>query len=439
MIVTVLLVLLNIGSWNSQAQISLDESTSFHSAKTHHVDLSGTVTLDALIQAAQADNPTIQAAQQTANAKKALVSSAKTLPDPIFTFSHMGDIIPLSLQYGDSASARIYTIEQEVPFPGKLGLRGKVASMEAELEEWNHILTHRQIISEIKQAYFDLFLIHKSIEIVENNKELLESLVQIATTKYQVGQGIQQDVLKAQVEISRLLDRLAVLEQRRWIAEAQINNLLYRPPDAPVGTPAPYLKSELQYSLEELIKLAQANSPSLKVQEYEVERRQYSLKLAQSEYLPDFSFGFSYFDRDGNPQMYGLEAKAKLPLYFWRKQKPEVDSARSNLEGARKMRNSTSSSISFQIRQNYTLAITADKLIKLYATGTIPQTDMSLKSAIANYQTGKVNFLNVIDSQAALLEYQLKYQESLDEFQKALAKMEPLVGIDLICAEGKTP
>jgi outer membrane protein, heavy metal efflux system len=389
------------------------------------------VTLDELIQAANENNPTIKAAQQTASAKKSLILPARTLPDPTLTLWHLGDLTPLRLQVGDPSSARTYGIEQDIPFPGKLGLRGKVASMEAEAEEWNHALTHRQVIAELKQAYYDLCLIDKSKEILQKNKDLLGSFEKIAEVRYQVGQGNQQDVLKAQVEIAKLIDRSALLDQRGWIAEAQINNLIFRPPETPIGKPAEYKKAELTYSLEELTELARANSPALKIQEREIDRKQYSLDLAKKEYFPDFTLGFTYLDREGNPTMYGLEAKAKLPLYFWRKQKPEVDAAKANLVGAQRMRESTASSVTFQIRQGYTLATTSDKLVRLYSGSIIPQATFALRSAIANYETGKVDFLSLIDSSTALIEYQLKYYESTTEFQKALAQMEPIVGVDL--------
>jgi len=389
------------------------------------------VTLDELIRAASENSPTIKAAQQNVSAKKSLILPAETLPDPNFTFWQMGGLFPIRLMPGDPSSARTYGIEQDIPFPGKLGLKGKVASMEAEAEEWNHSLTHRQVIADLKQAYYDLYLVHKSKEILQKNKDLLQSFEKIAETRYQVGRGNQQDVLKAQVEIAKLIDRQALLEQRQWIAEAQINNLLYRPPESSVGRPAEYKKAELTYSLEELNELARANSPTIKIQEREIDRRHYSLDLAKKQYFPDFSFGFTYFDRDGNPTMYGLEAKAKIPLYFWRKQKPEVDAAKANLAGAQMMRESTASSVNFQIRQGYTIATTSDKLVRLYSGSIIPQATSSLRSAVANYETGKVDFLSLIDSATALLEYQLKYYESMNEFQKALAQMEPTIGIEL--------
>jgi len=405
--------------------------TNPETAFAEEIDRQKTVTLDELILAANQNNPTIKAAAQTANARRSLILPARTLPDPTFTFWHMGDLIPLRLQYGDPSSARTYGIEQEFPFPGKLGLKGKVAAMEAEAEEWNHELTHRQVIADLKQAYYDLCLVHKSKEILQKDKDLLQSFEKTAQVRYQVGQGNQQDVLKAQVEVAKLIDRSALLDQRGWIIEAQINNIILRPPGTPVGKASEHKKAELAYSLEELTQLAHANSPAIKIQEREIDRRQFSLDLAKKELLPDFALGFTAFSRDGNPEMYGIMAKARIPLYFWRKQLPEVDSAKYNLAGAKRMLESISSTVDFQIKQSYTIATTSDKLARLYAGSIIPQATFSLRSAIANYESGKVDFLSLIDSSTALLEYQLKYYESVTEFQKALAQMEPIVGIEL--------
>lgn len=413
-------------SFAAQDKASIPSVIGIELVETHK-----TITLDELIQEAGRSNPGILAAQETMKAKKSLIQPAETLPDPTIKFAHMGGLFPTRLMVGDPSSARTYGIEQEIPFPGKLGLKGKVASMEAEAEEWNHTLTHRQVIAGLKQAYYDLYLFHKSLEILRKRKDLLQSFEKIAQTRYQVGQGTQQDVLKAQVELAKLIDREALLNQRRWTAEAQINSLLHRPPETPVGIPAEYRKAELTHSLDELAELARTNSPALKIQEREIDRRQYSLELARREYFPDFTVGFTYFDREGNPEMYGVEAKARIPLYFWRKQKPEVEAAKSTLAGARHMRENTASLQNSQIKQGYAVATTSDKLVRLYSSAIIPQATASLHSAIANYETGRVDFLSLLDSNMALLEYELKHYESLTEFHKALAQLEPLVGVEL--------
>ena len=147
-------------------------------------------------------------------------------------------------------------------------------------------------MSELKQAFFDLYLVHKSIDILLKNKELLQNFENIAESRYKVGQTTQQDVLKAQVEESKVLDKLLVQGQKKRIAEAKINNLLYRPAETPVGKPAEFKKAEFAYSLEELTQLAQSNSPALKVSESEISRREQGVELARKEFYPDFAVGF---------------------------------------------------------------------------------------------------------------------------------------------------
>jgi len=203
------------------AQSQLATSQPAHVAGQQVAPEAATVTLDELVQEALEHNPAIQAARRAVDAKRAMILPAQTLPEPTIGFQTMGNLIPPTLQSGDPSSARTVSIEQEIPFPGKLGLKGKMATMEAEAELWNYEQTRRQVIADLKLAYYDLFLIHKSIEIVQKDKDLLQKFTQIAEAKYRVGQGIQQDVLKAQVEISKLIDRLTVLEQRRDIAELE--------------------------------------------------------------------------------------------------------------------------------------------------------------------------------------------------------------------------
>ena len=390
------------------------------------------ITLEELLKAAAESNPEIKSSAQAAAASKAMIPAAGALPDPVVKFENMGNIIPPTLMRGDPSSGRTYGIEQEIPFPGKRGLKESIAAVEAESQQWSHELVHLKVMSELKQAFFDLYLVHKSIEILLKNKELLQNFENIAESRYKVGQTSQQDVLKAQVEESKILDKLLVQGQKKRIAEAKINSLLYRPSETPVGTPAEFKKAEFGYSLEELTQLAQANSPALKARESEIAGKQQGVELARKEFYPDFAVGFSFVERDENPTMYGLMMSAKLPLYFWRKQQPQLEAAQLNLSSVRNMRDNTSATVLYQVKEAYTTATTSEKLANLYGSAIVPQSNLALNSAIANYQVGKIDFLQLIDASMSLLEYQLKYYESMAEFHKALAQLEPLVGVDLI-------
>lgn len=413
----------------NQSKISSEKKHSDPAADT--AEQTDMITLDKLIKEALNRNPSIRAARLAVEGKRARVLPEQTLPDPTLSFQTMGDLLPPTLQADDPSSGRTFTVQQEIPFPGKLELKGKIASTEADVQSWNAEQTRRQVVADVKKAYYDYYFLHKAIKIVEEDRGLLQNFRQVAEEKYRVGQGAQQDVLRAQVEISKLVDRMAVLEQRLEITKEMINSLLHRPPGSPLSEPADFEKAEFRYSFEDLQKLAQVNSPSLKMQELEIERNQQAVKLAARDYYPDFAVAFSYVDRDDLPEMYGLMVSAKLPLYFWRKQRPALQGAQSDLAGARKQRDSTESTLYYNLKDGYTVATTSERLIQLYKTALIPQAGLTLESGYAAYQVGSVDFLTILDTVINLLDYQLKYFEALSEFQKALAQLEPLVGIEL--------
>lgn len=387
-----------------------------------------TVTLEQLIQMALSQSPSIEAADQTAQAKKARIVSETTLPDPVLSFQNMGDLIPPSLQEGDPSSGRFYGIEQEIPFPGKLGLKGKIAAAETAAEEWNAEEVRRQVVADLKEAYFDYGLVMKSMEIIEKDRKLLQAVTEVAQSRYAVGEGSQQDVLRAQLELSRVQDRLAVLEQRRSSMGALINNLAYRPAGSKLGMPGFPEKAQLAFTEEEVLRRAVQNAASIQKQERQISRSEHAVDLARKEYYPDFALGFTYVDRRSDPEMYGLMVKAKVPLYFWRKQRLDLESARLNLSAARKQRDGETSSVSYAARNAYALAHSAQKLAHLYGTTVLPQAQLTFESSLASYQVGDSDFRMLMENLSMLLEYELKHYEALADFHKALARLELYTG-----------
>jgi outer membrane protein TolC len=387
-----------------------------------------TVPLEQLIQMALSRSPVIEAADRTAQARKARIVSETTLPDPILSFQNMGDLIPPSLQEEDPSSGRFYGIEQEIPFPGKLRLKGKIAAAEAEAEEWNAEGVRRQVVADLKEAYFEYGFIMKSMEIIEKDRSLLQAAAEVAQSGYAVGEGSQQEVLREQLELSRLQDRLAVLDQRRASVVALINSLVYRPSDASLGKPAFPKEARLAFTEEEVMRRALQNAARIQERERQVNRSEHAVDLARKEYYPDFALGFTYVDRRSDPEMYGLMVKAKVPLYFWRKQQPDLDSARLSLTAARKQKESEASSVSYAVRNAYALARSAQKLAHLYETTIVPQARLTFESSMASYQVGDSDFRVLLENLSALLEYELKYHESVAEFHKALARLELYTG-----------
>jgi outer membrane protein, heavy metal efflux system len=391
----------------------------------------GLPALQRLIEQALENNPEIKAMQRRFDMMRARIPQAKALDEPMLSVGYMGNITPFQVQKGDPSSGRTISISQDLPFPGKRSLRGKVASSDADAEWWNFEQTRRNVVAEVKDAYFDLYYLTKAIGVVNKTKTLLEQFTKIAEARYSVGKGIQQDVLKAQVEFSKLIELQTMLEQRKQIAEARLNSLLYREPESFVGTPEELKPRDFSYSLAELNETAVANFPELKAQRRKIEGAQYSIQLAKKDFYPDFSVGFTYTNRPAMPEMYGVMVGIKLPVYYAKKQRPALTEATASFEAEKRSLENITTVLMFKIRDKYLSETTAKRLVSLYSTTIVPQSSLSLESAIAGYEVGKVDFLTLLDNLVTLLNYELSYYEQLSNEEKAVAALEPLVGVTL--------
>jgi outer membrane protein, heavy metal efflux system len=392
------------------------------------------IKLQALIEEAVERNPEIKVMRRGFDMMRARIPQARALPEPMLNVGYMGNAVPIppfDIQEGDPSSGRVFSFTQEIPFPGKLAIKGRMANVGAEAEWWNYEQTRLNVIAEVKDAYFDLFYIHKSIETVMKNKELLGKFAKIAEASYTVGKGIQQDALKAQVEISRLTDQLITLDQRRKVAEARLNSLLFREPETPVGEPEEIRPREFTQSFTDLIEAAFTNYPALKAQRRRIDREQYNVQLARKDFYPDFSLGLTYLNRPGMPEMYGAMVGVKIPLYFWQKQRPALAEATAGAAAERERLESITTLLYLKIKDRYLAATAAGRLAQLYGTTIIPQSTLSLESAIAGYEAGKVDFLTLLDNLVTLRNYELSYYEQLSNVEKAIAALEPLVGVTL--------
>lgn len=393
---------------------------------------SGTITLDALVAEALEKSPEILAARRKFDAATKRPSQVSTLPEPKFNLTNFGVGHPASaLNRSEFAYVGI-GVSQEFPFPGKLSLMRAMARKEADSERQIVLDAELRVISRLKQAYYDLYYNHKAIEIVEKNRDLLDKFTKIAEAKYRVGSGIQQDVLKAQVEISTLMQRLEMIGQQKGSLEAFINSLLNRPVSMELGKPAQVNKSELNRPLDELLRLARENAPRIRGRQELLDSNAFALNLARKEYMPDFGASFQY-QKTGSfyPDYYMATFEVKVPLYFWRKQRLGVEEAATRLVQTRHEYQVTSQEISFGVKDQFLIAKTSERLLSMYEQGVIPQAAASLESGLAGYQTGKVDFLTLINNLTVLLNFEMDYYRELSNQQKAVARLEEFVGVKL--------
>jgi outer membrane protein, heavy metal efflux system len=389
-------------------------------------DLAASVDLPGITAYARANNPEIRAMEQRWRAAQARPSQAGSLPDPTVSMAYHNQSFD-RFQQGRSDMAWLqFGAEQELPFPGKLALKETSAAREAEREGNLYRATVLNVLARLRVAFDDYFLAHKSIEIVRNSKELLEDLTRTAEARYQVGDGLQQDVARAQVELSILLGRLTSLEQQRQSAGAILNGLLDRPPASPLGPPAPLERPVLPRSLGEIEALARDNSPSLKAAAHEMGRTQADLDFAKRAYYPDFVLRGDYINKAAILPEWELGVGIRVPLYFWRKQAFGVQEAAATANEARAAKDNTSQDVLAKINDLYAQAMSADRLVDLYGSTVVPQAEVSLRSASAGYEVGKVDFLTVLNSFTVLNEYRLRYYEELAKLDKAIAGIEEI-------------
>jgi outer membrane protein TolC len=392
------------------------------------------VALRELIEQGLSRNPEVKAMERTIDMMRARVPQAKALPEPMLSVGYMGNITPIppfDIQKDDPSSGRSISLSQEIPLWGKRGLKGKMASMDAEAEWWSYEQTRLNVVAEIKDVYFELFYLDKAIEVITRNKALLEKFAKIAEARYSVGKGIQQDVLKAQVEISKLIEQKAVLEQRRLLAAGRLNSLLYKDVETFLDRTEEVKPQPVSFTLGEIKELAFANYPSLKGQKSKISREQYAIELANKEFYPDITVSFNYQNRPSMPDMYGLMVGVKLPIFPGQRQRPAVAEAASSKAAEEKRLQGMITLLAYKVQEKYLAAKTAEKLVSLYGTTIIPQSSLSLESAIAGYEVGSVDFLTLLDNLMTLLGYELNYYEQVSNGEKAVAALEPLVGVAL--------
>ncbi len=394
------------------------------------------IKLDSLVEEATNNNPLIKASKAKWEASTMRPSQEGSLPNPIIG-GRIKNVSFSDITLGEDPRSDIQAfVSQEIPFPGKLSSKEEIAVQESESQRWLSDAISRKVIADLKEAYFDWFFINKSIEITNRNKKLLQKFTKIAEVKYEVGMGIQQDVLKAQVEVSGFIERLELLAKRKEIVETKIKRILNRPLDSPLGEPEEITKSELTTTLAEITDATSEHAPLLKSSSEIVDSREESLKLAKKQYLPDFILGATYFNRDGGngdlDDIWEVSLGLRVPLYYWRKEKFGVREASLDVSQARENYESTKNDLLFQIKDNYITATTAEKLVELYQTGIIPQSTLSLESAISGYQVGNIDFLTLLNNLITLFNFELEYYQQLTEYQKALARIEEIAAIVLI-------
>lgn len=420
-------------------------------------------TLSSVLAEAEANNPELVAAMRTAEAAAARVPQAGALPDPILGVGIMNLPVTDPRLGRDMMTMTTIQIGEQFPWPGKLGLREEIASFEAEAAEWEVKRVRDRVLSEVKSAYYRVYFLDRALDVTDRNERLVGDFAQLTSAKYGVGTGAQADVLKAQVERTRLEDQLVALREQRASAVARLNALLGRPTDTPL--PRPQLPDDVVVaalegnadgvrfasaslsdvlpevtnasvpgapSVAELQRLALEHNPMIQAHVRRVAAQDRSLALARKAVLPDINVSAGYSRRAGLGDFLNFMVSLPLPVFSGRKQGQAVVERTAILAQHQARHHAMVNDLNADIASLAAELQRAREQLVLLNDGILPQARTSLASATASYQVGRVDFLTLLDAQVTLYRNELDYHRLLADFATDLAALERAVGTEVL-------
>ncbi len=420
----------------SQAQ-ALDLSLPEHTSEQKVLSSKPLTLADALLRV-QADNLGLSEMLARAEAMAAIPSQVASLPDPVISFNALN--LPTdTLNVDQEAMTQMqFGISQQIPYPGKLALKESIARYMANAANSRVDEIRLQLNRDVKTLWWRLFYLDRSLEVININNTLLKQFIEIAQTKYKVGQGLQQDVLLAQLELSKLIDQKIQLDSKRKQEVARLNALLNRATDSVITLP---ILTDIDTELPSLkpapdiMQLAQANRPELAEQRLMIEAATARRKLAERDLLPDFNVGAAYGFRQGhNPNgdnrsdLLSLRIGINVPLFADSKQRKVISQRSSEIKQQQYALQDRWLTIQADITATLAEYDRTQQQVSLFKTGVIPQARQTVASMLAGYQVNKVDFLNLIRAQITQYNYETSLWQSISEGQSALAKLVATVG-----------
>ncbi len=395
-----------------------------------------TLRLEDLLAAARQHNPDIIAAKADWLAAKKRIWIDSSLPDPMAGYDIMGSMVETRV----GPEKNRFMISQDIPFPGKLWQRGKMAADESRAGFERYEAVKRDVTNELKKVYYELYYLDASLQVIGEVKDLLKKFEGVAQARYSNLSGTQRDVAKAQAEVSMSLEKLFTLKQRRESAVAMINALLDQDPMTEIGKATAPEKPVSNHSLIELVNLAVQNRPEIKEMEALVSKSRRAKTLAKLDLIPDLNVGFEYVrvgegsttedaDMDGRDSwMFPL--RFNIPLWP-NKNIPAIQEAQKNIEASRARLLAAKNTAYYEVKDSYYRFDTAMKIATLYDTAVIPQAKLALSSDQAGYESGKTDFLNLLDSERVYINAKLTHVQLFTEALKSYADLVRATGMDL--------
>ena len=439
-------------------------------ARAQSAAASDSVDLGALVAQALAVNPGLRAARQQAEAMRARVLPAGLRADPTLMLGLVNQPlgatpnmlsvngVPVNSSGPVPMTMYMVGVGQSLPFPGKLPLRRRVAEREADVADRTADVVSRQVVRDVKDAWFELAFVDRALTIVERNRDVLSGIIRISDARYSVGSAGQEDVLKARIEATRLAELAVGLSEQRRTTLARVNAMLDRPSATPIANPvvpARLARAAVGQSpdairftsaalgaraaesplppLAELQALALRGSAELREHEAMITTQAARFDLARKEFQPDFDVSVQFGYRSGGlPAMLSAYISVPVPVQKRSRQDQLVAGSGATLASLHAEHDAKVNQIRADVARLASEIERARGQLALYVTAILPQGRASQAQTTASYQVGRVDLLTLLDTQATLFRYETEYYRALTDFAKSMSELERVVGREIL-------
>ncbi|MGH9574022.1 MAG: TolC family protein [Candidatus Acidiferrales bacterium] len=388
-----------------------------------------------LLTEAEQNNPQISAARQTWEAAKQVPSQVSTLPDPQFVIQqfNVGSPRPFAGYTNSDFAYFGLGISQDIPYPGKLHLRGEIAERDSDIAQEQCESVRRAVLADVKSAYFQLAYLARALRILESDGQLLEQVEKAADARYRSGMGSQQDLLQAQLEQTKLLREITMHHLDVAKAQAHIKQLLNRSQSSPDIEPGDLPDTPIDQSFDELLDAAKNHNPDISGSQQMVEKQKLQVDIANKDFDPDFNIQYMWQRTDPTQYRayYMLSVGVTVPIYRSRKQRHELAQAEANLARSRSEAESQTGQIAFQLRTAFDTVEKAAEMLKIYKEGLLPQAQAEFQSGLAAYQNNRAEFQSPFTSFLDVLSMDEEYWQTVGDRETAIAQIEQLTGLSL--------
>lgn len=392
------------------------------------------LSLQALVEEARTQNPEVQASRERSTARAAMPTQARAWDDP--TVSYEAWNAPNSFRV-DRADNNIFRLSQRIPFPGKRALAGDVAAHEAVQSTHESEAVELEVVTAVKRAYFDLWLAYERLAVLSEEKALVERLTHVVEERYGTSDAVQADVIRSQVELTHLVNRVQTERLAIENARAELASLLSRTKESLAGRPEELPPPTMALSTEDVIVQALEHRPDVRAQEAAIAREESAVKLAERSRYPDFEVSVGRFVNSDARDGFGGMISMTLPIFNGAKYGAGIDEANARLRATQAERRRLEDRIRREVEQAYLRAQTALLQYELFTKTHIPQAEQALRVTESGYQTGEVPFLDLIDTRRSIESVHLEHVMAQAEFEKAYADLERAAGADLPRARTK--